>query len=139
MVDDYGHHPREVAAAVAAIRDGWPGRRLVMVFQPHRYTRTQELFDDFAKELSEADVLLMLDVYGAGETPIAGADSRTLCRAIRTRNQIDPIFIENNNELELVLSGLLLQGDVLLTLGAGDVGAIAARLEKTLRNGRGGA
>jgi len=135
MIDDYGHHPREVAAAIAAIRDGWQGRRLVVVFQPHRYTRTQELFDDFSKELSEADVLLMLDVYAAGETPIAGADSRALCRAIRTRNQVDPIFIENNDELERVLSGLLQQGDVLLTLGAGDVGAIAARLEKTLRNG----
>ena len=139
MIDDYGHHPREAAAAIAAIRDGWPGRRLIVVFQPHRYTRTQELFDDFAKELSEADVLLMLDVYAAGEVPIAGADSRALCRAIRTRNQVDPVFIEENDELELVLSGLLQQGDVLLTLGAGDVGAIAARLEKTLRNGIKGA
>ncbi len=137
MVDDYAHHPREIAAAIAAIRDGWQGRRLVVVFQPHRYTRMQELFDDFAKELSEADVLLVLDVYAAGETPIAGADSRALCRAIRTRNQVDPVFIEDNDELELVLSGLLQQGDVLLTLGAGDVGAIAARLEKTLRNGKG--
>ena len=139
MIDDYGHHPREAAAAIAAIRDGWPGRRLVVVFQPHRYTRTQELFDDFAKELSEADVLLMIDVYAAGEIPIAGADSRALCRAIRTRNQVDPVFIEDNDELELVLSGLLQQGDILLTLGAGDVGAVAARLEKTLRNESGGA
>ncbi len=134
MIDDYGHHPREIAAAIAAIRDGWPERRLVVVFQPHRYTRTQELFDDFARELSEADVLLMLDVYAAGERPIAGADSRALCRAIRARNQVDPVFIEDNDELETILAGLLQQGDVLLTLGAGDVGAVAARLEKTLRH-----
>lgn len=139
MIDDYGHHPREVAAAIAAIRDGWPGRRLVVVFQPHRYTRTQELFDDFAKELSEADALLMLEVYAAGEMPIAGADSRALCRAIRTRNQVDPVFIEDNDELEVVLSGLLQQGDVLLTLGAGDVGAVAARLCETLQQGQEGA
>ncbi len=134
MIDDYGHHPREIAAAIAAIRDGWPERRLVVVFQPHRYTRTQELFDDFARELSEADVLLMLDVYAAGERPIAGADSRALCRTIRARNQVDPVFIEDNDELETILAGLLQQGDVLLTLGAGDVGAVAARLEKTLRH-----
>ncbi len=133
MVDDYGHHPREVAAAITAIRGGWQGRRLVVVFQPHRYTRTQDLFDDFAKALSEADVLLMLDVYGAGEAPIAGADSRALCRAIRTRNQVEPVFVENNDELEEVLAALLQRGDLLLTLGAGNVGAVAARLEKSLR------
>lgn len=136
FIDDYGHHPREIAATVRAIRDGWPERRLVVAFQPHRYTRTRDLFEDFARVLSEVDVLLLGEVYAAGEAPIAGADGRTLCRAIRARGRVDPVFVEPLEELPAVLEGVLEDGDVLLTLGAGDIGALAARLPA--RIGRGG-
>jgi len=134
VVDDYGHHPREIAATVNAIREGWPGRRLVVVFQPHRYTRTRDLFEDFAKALSDVDVLLLLDVYAAGEKPIAGADSRSLCRAIRARGRIDPVFVEDSSELASALKVLLRNGDILLTLGAGDIGNISAQLVAELEN-----
>jgi UDP-N-acetylmuramate--alanine ligase len=135
MIDDYGHHPREIQAVLQALRDGWPGRRLVVVFQPHRYTRTRDLFEDFAKVLSEADELLLLEVYAAGEAPIAGADGRSLCRAIRARGRIEPIFVEDRGELAGLLRGALRDGDVLLTLGAGDIGALASRLWTELREG----
>ena len=128
LVDDYGHHPREVAAIVAAIRDGWPERRLVVAFQPHRYSRTRDLFEDFAMTLSEVDVLVLLEVYAAGEEPIAGADSRSLARAIRTRGQVDPIFIETIDDLPHALEGVIQDGDIVLTLGAGNVGVAAANL-----------
>ncbi|HDK03832.1 MAG TPA: UDP-N-acetylmuramate--L-alanine ligase, partial [Gammaproteobacteria bacterium] len=137
FIDDYGHHPREIAATVRAIRDGWPERRLVVAFQPHRYTRTRDLFEDFTRVLSEVDVLLLGEVYAAGEAPIAGADGRTLCRAIRARGRVDPVFVEPLEELPAVLEGVLEDGDVLLTLGAGDIGALAASLPA--RIGRGGA
>ncbi|HEY4732562.1 MAG TPA: UDP-N-acetylmuramate--L-alanine ligase, partial [Gammaproteobacteria bacterium] len=137
VVDDYAHHPREIAATVNAIRDGWPGRRLVVVFQPHRYTRTRDLFEDFAKILSGVDVLLLLDVYSAGEKPIAGADSRSLCRAIRSRGMVDPVFIEDSRELASALTVLLSEGDIMLTLGAGDIGTVSARLVAELQ-GQGG-
>ncbi len=132
LVDDYGHHPREIAATIDAIREGWPGRRLVVVFQPHRYTRTRDLFEDFAETLSEIDVLLLLDVYPAGEKPIAGADSRSLCRAIRARGRIDPVFVGDKNELVATLMVLLHDGDILLTLGAGDIGNITTQLGRKL-------
>jgi UDP-N-acetylmuramate--alanine ligase len=128
LIDDYGHHPREVAATLEAIKSGWPGRRLVVAFQPHRYTRTRDLFEDFTIVLSEADVLLLLEVYPAGETPIAAADGRSLCRAIRTRGQVDPVFVENVEDLEPTLRDVLEDGDILLTLGAGNVGTVAAQL-----------
>ncbi|HEB80896.1 MAG TPA: UDP-N-acetylmuramate--L-alanine ligase, partial [Chromatiales bacterium] len=112
-------------------------RRLVVAFQPHRYTRTRDLFEDFVRVLSEVDVLLLGEVYAAGEAPIAGADGRTLCRAIRARGRVDPVFVEPLEELPAVLEGVLEDGDVLLTLGAGDIGALAARLPA--RIGRGGA
>ena len=131
-VDDYGHHPREVAATIKAIRQGWPERRLVVAFQPHRYSRTRDLFEDFSRVLSDVDVLLLLEVYPAGETPIAGADGRTLARAIRTRGQVDPVFVEQIDELPATLKGLLQDGDVLLTLGAGNIGAAAAKLQAEL-------
>lgn len=127
MVDDYGHHPTEVAATVEAIRKAWPTKRLVMVYQPHRYTRTQDLFDDFARVLSEVDVLLMLDVYAAGEAPIAGADSRNLCRAIRQRGKIEPIYVGKLDELSGVLKTVLQGNDLLLTQGAGDIGGAAVK------------
>ncbi len=133
MIDDYGHHPREVAATLQAIRAGWPERRLVLAFQPHRYTRTRDLFEDFTKVLSEVDVLILIEVYAAGEAPIAGADGRTLCRAIRARGHADPIFVEHAVDLAQTLTGVLHDGDILLTLGAGDIGAIAGKLPQQLQ------
>ena len=135
LVDDYGHHPREVAATGEAARRAWPDRRLVVVFQPHRYSRTRDLFEDFTEELSAPDALLVLEVYGAGEKPVAGADSRTLCRAIRARGQVDPVFVGDPGDVEETLLGVIAPGDVVLTLGAGDIGAIAARLPKNLAGG----
>lgn len=131
-VDDYGHHPREVAATIQAIRAGWPQRRLVVVFQPHRYSRTRDLFEDFTRVLSEVDTLVLLEVYPAGETPITGADGRSLSRAIRMRGQVEPVFVEELDELPAVLNGVLQDQDILLTLGAGNIGAVAARLEQQL-------
>jgi UDP-N-acetylmuramate--alanine ligase len=128
MVDDYGHHPSEVAATVAAIRQGWPDKRLVMMYQPHRYSRTRDLYEDFVHVLSDADVLLLMDIYPAGEEPIAGADGRSLCRSIRQRGQVDPIFIERGEDVGKILQNLLRPGDLLLTQGAGDVGAVSMDL-----------
>ncbi|MFA7387887.1 MAG: UDP-N-acetylmuramate--L-alanine ligase [Thiohalobacteraceae bacterium] len=128
LIDDYGHHPRELAAVIDAIRNGWPDRRLVVAFQPHRYTRTRDLFEDFTQVLSEVDVLVLAEVYPAGEQPIAGADGRALSRAIRLRGQVDPVFATAAAELPDVLAGVLTAGDVLLLAGAGDIGAVAAEL-----------
>ncbi|WIG54305.1 MAG: UDP-N-acetylmuramate--L-alanine ligase [Rhodanobacteraceae bacterium] len=128
LVDDYGHHPRELAAVMEAARDGWPERRLVIVFQPHRYTRTRDLLDDFAGVLCEADALVLTDVYPAGEAPIAGADGRSLARAVRARGKVDPVFIEHPCELDETLPALLRDGDLVLLLGAGDIGAAANEL-----------
>ncbi|MDJ0806483.1 MAG: UDP-N-acetylmuramate--L-alanine ligase [Gammaproteobacteria bacterium] len=129
LVDDYAHHPREIAATLAAVRNGWPERRLLVAFQPHRYTRTQEQFDDFVQVLSSVDVLILSEVYAAGEESIRGAESRDLSRAIRTRGQVDPIFVDPVEELPVLLDGLLKDGDILLTLGAGSIGAVAADLK----------
>ncbi len=104
LVDDYGHHPTEIAATLEAVRQGWPGRRLVLAFQPHRYTRTRDLLDDFAQVLSSADVLLVTEVYAAGEAPIAGADGRAICRAVRSRGQVEPVFVERVEELAAALA-----------------------------------
>ena len=128
LVDDYAHHPREIVATVQAARSSWPERRLVVVFQPHRYTRTRDLFEDFSQALSEVDALVMLDVYPAGETPINGADGRTLCRAIRARGQVDPVFVDRLADLAGMLPDVLTDGDVLLVLGAGDIGLLAPEL-----------
>jgi UDP-N-acetylmuramate--alanine ligase len=128
LIDDYGHHPRELAASISAVRESRPRQRLVVVFQPHRYTRTRDLFDDFCGVLSTVDVLILSEVYPAGEAPIAGADGRSLSKAIRARGKLDPIFIESIHELPGMLPGVLKQGDVLLTLGAGDIGAVANAL-----------
>lgn len=133
-IDDYGHHPREVAAVIEAIRGGWPERRLVLAFQPHRYTRTRDLFEDFCMVLSETDALILLDVYPAGEAPIPGADGRTLARAIRNRGQVDPVFVESVEQLPVALHGVLKDGDLLLTLGAGNIGAIAAQLNQLMKD-----
>lgn len=128
LVDDYGHHPREIAAVFAAARGGWPERRLVVGFQPHRYSRTRDLLDDFANVLAEADVLVLTDVYPAGEAPIAGADGRALARAVRARGKVDPVLVEHPRDLKDTLPALLRDGDLLLLLGAGDIGAAAVEM-----------
>ena len=128
LIDDYGHHPTEIQATLDAIRAGWPGRRIVVAFQPHRYTRTRDLFEDFVNVLSDTDLLVLLEVYAAGETPIAGADGRSLSRAIRLRGKTEPVFVTKPQELPGVLSGVVEDGDVVLVLGAGSIGQIVSRL-----------
>ena len=128
LVDDYGHHPTEVQATIAAARQAWPERRLLMVYQPHRYSRTKDLFEDFVRVLSTVDSLLLLEVYSAGEQVIAGADGRSLCGSIRNRGQVDPVFVEDIDSVAVVLKDLMQPGDVILTQGAGNVGMIAAQL-----------
>jgi UDP-N-acetylmuramate--alanine ligase len=132
IIDDYGHHPTEVAATLAAAKSGYPDRRVVLVFQPHRYTRTRDLMDDFATVLSGADALVLLDVYAAGEDPIAGADGRSMARAIRTRGAVEPVFVESMEDLAQVLEGVLEDGDLVLTMGAGDISAYAHSLPELL-------
>ncbi|MDH5240964.1 MAG: UDP-N-acetylmuramate--L-alanine ligase [Gammaproteobacteria bacterium] len=135
LVDDYGHHPTEIAATLSAARTGWPEKRIVLVFQPHRYSRTRDLMDDFASVLSDVDVLVLLDVYAAGEEPISGADGRAMARAIRSRGSIEPVFVESLDGLYPVLMDLLNDGDLLLTMGAGDIGAYALTLPELLDSG----
>jgi UDP-N-acetylmuramate--alanine ligase len=132
LIDDYGHHPREISATLAAARRGWPDRRLVLVFQPHRYSRTRDLLDDFSMILQEVDPLVITEVYGAGESVIGGADGRALCRTIRARGKANPIFVENIDTLPDVLSKVLRPNDLLLTMGAGSIGQIAAVLPQAL-------
>jgi UDP-N-acetylmuramate--alanine ligase len=137
IVDDYGHHPTEIEATLEAARQTWPGRRLVLAFQPHRYTRTHDLIDDFARVLSGADALLVTEVYAAGEDPIPNADGRAICRAVRSRGQIEPVFVEDVGELGGALAGLIADGDVILTMGAGSIGAVAHELPGWLATGAG--
>ncbi|MCL1147379.1 UDP-N-acetylmuramate--L-alanine ligase [Shewanella sp. 10N.261.52.F9] len=131
LVDDYGHHPSEVAATIKAARLGWPERRLVMIYQPHRYSRTRDLYEDFVEVLSQVDCLLMLDVYSAGEAPIPGADSRALCRSIRVRGQVEPVFVASSEQLETLLPEILQGGDLLLTQGAGNIGVVSRTLAES--------
>lgn len=128
LVDDYGHHPREIAATLQAARESWPDRRLVMVYQPHRYTRTRDLFHDFCQVLSSPDKLMLLDVYSAGEAYIEGADGVSLCRGIQEYGQANPIFIDQHQKLPDLIEQELQDGDVLLMQGAGNIGGLAARL-----------
>ncbi|MCH8845479.1 MAG: UDP-N-acetylmuramate--L-alanine ligase [Proteobacteria bacterium] len=128
IIDDYAHHPREIDATLQAVRSGWPDKRVVVIFQPHRYTRTRDLFEDFCQVLAETDRLLLLEIYSAGEKPVAGADGRSLCRAIRQRGQVDPIFIEKREEIPQLLENFVEENDLLLVLGAGDVGLVSAGL-----------
>jgi len=125
LIDDYGHHPTEVSATIKAIRDGWSKNRLVMIYQPHRYSRTKDLYEDFVEVLSEVDVLILLEVYSAGEVKIPGADSRALCRSIRLRGKLDPFYVQYTSDVTNLLSDLLEPGDILLTQGAGSVGALS--------------
>lgn len=138
LVDDYGHHPTEVAANLAAVRAGWPERRLVMVYQPHRYSRTRELYEDFVRVLSLVDVLLLLDVYPAGEEPLPGADGRSLSRSIRQRGRIDPIFVERIEDVPEVLESVLRPDDFLLLQGAGSVGRLVGTVVAWARRGESG-
>nr|WP_202609410.1 MULTISPECIES: UDP-N-acetylmuramate--L-alanine ligase [unclassified Proteus (in: enterobacteria)] len=131
LVDDYGHHPTEVDATIKAARAGWPDKRLVMIFQPHRYTRTRDLYEDFATVLNQVDILLLTDVYAAGEPPIAGADSRSLCRTIRQRGKLDPIWVSDVDNISSILAGVLTDNDLVLVQGAGNIGKIARRLADT--------
>jgi UDP-N-acetylmuramate--alanine ligase len=128
LVDDYGHHPTEIEATLEAARQAWPGRRLVLAFQPHRYTRTHDLIDDFGRALSAADVLLVTEVYAAGEEPIANADGRAICRAVRSRGRLEPVFVEDVRELSAALAAVIADRDVVLTMGAGSIGAVAHEL-----------
>ncbi|MBM34932.1 MULTISPECIES: UDP-N-acetylmuramate--L-alanine ligase [unclassified Arsukibacterium] len=128
LIDDYGHHPTEVAATIAAVRSAWPERRLVMAYQPHRFSRTRDLYEDFTQVLSSVDKLLLLEVYSAGEAPIAGADSRNLCRSIRARGQLEPVYVAEPKALAGALAEVLEDGDVVLTQGAGNIGTLVKEL-----------
>lgn len=132
FVDDYAHHPREIAATLEAAREGWPDRRLLVVFQPHRYTRTHDLLEDFAAALSEIDHLFVTEVYSAGEPPMSGADGRALCRSIRARGR-HPVFVENLADLPRILAPVVRANDLVLTLGAGNIGQAALALPEALK------
>ncbi|GIX31125.1 MAG: UDP-N-acetylmuramate--L-alanine ligase [Porticoccaceae bacterium] len=128
LVDDYGHHPAEIAATIRAVRDGWPGRRLVMVFQPHRYSRTRDLYEDFVQVLSTVDLLILTEIYPAGEEPLPGIDSKQLAGSIRRRGRVDPIYAASLEEVPELLADLVAAGDVVVTQGAGNVGTLARSL-----------
>ncbi|MDQ6916698.1 MAG: UDP-N-acetylmuramate--L-alanine ligase [Pseudomonadota bacterium] len=125
LIDDYGHHPTEMAATLDAARRSFPGRRLVLAFQPHRYTRTRDLFEDFVKVLSTADVVLVADVYAAGEAPIVAADGRALTRALRIGGRIEPVFVEDVADMLAAIRAIVRDGDVVLTMGAGSIGQVS--------------
>ena len=128
LVDDYGHHPVEIEATIDAARGAFPGRRLVVAFQPHRYTRTRDVFEDFVKVLSTSDVLLLTEVYSAGETPIVAADGKSLVRAIRVQGKVEPIFVETVEDLPAAIFNVIENEDVMLVMGAGSVGGVAQNL-----------
>ncbi len=128
LIDDYGHHPAEMAATLDAARASFPGRRLVLAFQPHRYSRTRDLFEDFVRVLSTVDALVLADVYPAGEVPIVAADGRAIARALRVAGKVEPVFVESVGELATTIRGLVRDGDIVVTMGAGSIGAVAAQL-----------
>jgi UDP-N-acetylmuramate--alanine ligase len=132
IIDDYGHHPTEISATLEAVRQGYPGRRVLLAFQPHRYTRTLALIDDFGKALSAADLLCVTEVYAAGETAIAGADGRAICRAVRSRGQLEPLFVERVEDLASVLKDVIRDGDVIVAMGAGSITTVAHTLPAAL-------
>ena len=133
LIDDYGHHPTELAATLEAIRQGWPNRRILLAFQPHRYSRTRDLLDDFARVLSaNADALIVTEVYAAGEAPIAGADGKAICRAVRSHGRVEPVFVEKVDELPRALMQIARDGDVIVTMGAGSIGSLAPDLANAL-------
>ncbi|WP_304492189.1 glutamate ligase domain-containing protein, partial [Chromobacterium sp. ASV23] len=128
LIDDYGHHPVEMAATLAAVRGAFPDRRLLLAFQPHRYTRTRDLFEDFVKVLSGVDALLLSEVYAAGETPIVAADGRALARAVRVGGKVEPLFVEAIADLPQAILDAAQDGDVVVTMGAGSIGAVPAKV-----------
>ena len=128
LVDDYGHHPVETAATLAAARGAYPGRRLVLAFQPHRYTRTRDLFEDFVKVLSSTDALVLGEVYAAGEQPIVAADGRSLAHALRVAGKVEPVFVEEINDMPDTILNILKDGDVVMTMGAGSISGVPAKL-----------
>jgi UDP-N-acetylmuramate--alanine ligase len=128
LVDDYGHHPVETAATLAAARGAYPGRRLVLAFQPHRYTRTRDLFEDFVKVLSSTDMLVLAEVYAAGEQPIVAADGRTLAHALRVVGKVDPVFVELIADMPATIMNVIRDGDVVITMGAGSISGVPAKL-----------
>jgi len=128
LIDDYGHHPAEMAATLEAARGAFPGRRIVLAFQPHRYSRTRDLFEDFVKVLSTADALLLAEVYPAGESPLVAADGRSLARALRVAGSVEPVFVEDVGEMPDAIRRVAQDGDVVLTMGAGSIGNVAAQL-----------
>jgi UDP-N-acetylmuramate--alanine ligase len=132
IIDDYGHHPTEIAATLEALRQAYEGRRIVLVFQPHRYTRTRDLLDDFARVLAQADALLVTEVYAAGEAHIEGADGRAICRAVRSRGKVEPVFVPQIEEIPVALHALLRAGDVIAMMGAGSISAAAHDLATAL-------
>ena len=129
LIDDYGHHPAEMAATLGAVRESFPGRRVVLAFQPHRYTRTRDLFEDFVRVLSTADALVLADVYPAGEAPIVAADGRALARAVRVAGRVEPVFVESIGDLPDALRSVARSGDVVVTMGAGSIGTVPSQLE----------
>ncbi len=131
LIDDYGHHPVEMLATLAAARGAFPGRRIVLAFQPHRYTRTRDLFEDFVRVLSGVDLVLLAEVYSAGETPIVAADSRSLARALRVAGRVEPVFVEDIAEMPATILEVAQQADVVITMGAGSIGAVAARVRES--------
>jgi UDP-N-acetylmuramate--alanine ligase len=130
MIDDYGHHPAEMAATLAAARGAFPGRRLVLAFQPHRFTRTRDLFEDFVKVLSTPDALLLADVYAAGEAPIVAADGRSLARAVRVAGKVEPVFVEDIATMPQAILDMVRDGDVVIAMGAGSIGGVAAQVKE---------
>ncbi|WP_022981073.1 UDP-N-acetylmuramate--L-alanine ligase [Ideonella sp. B508-1] len=128
LIDDYGHHPVEMAAVIAAARGAFPGRRLVLAFQPHRYTRTRDCFEDFVKVLGQADAVLLTEVYAAGEAPIVAADGRSLARALRVAGKVDPLFVDDVKQLPAEIAGFAREGDVVIVMGAGSIGAVPAQV-----------
>jgi UDP-N-acetylmuramate--alanine ligase len=128
LIDDYGHHPVEMAATLAAARESFPGRRIVLAFQPHRFTRTRDLFEDFVRVLSTADAVLLADVYPAGEAPIVAADGRALARAVRVAGRVEPVFVETVAGMAPAIRDIARDGDVVVTMGAGSIGTVPAQL-----------
>ena len=128
LIDDYGHHPVEMAAVIAAARGAFPGRRLVIAFQPHRYTRTRDCFEDFVKVMGSADAVLLTEVYAAGEGPIVAADGRSLARALRVAGKVDPVFVDDVAELPATIRDQSREGDVVIAMGAGSIGGVAAKV-----------
>jgi UDP-N-acetylmuramate--alanine ligase len=133
LIDDYGHHPVEMQAVIAAARGAFPNRRLVMAFQPHRYTRTRDCFEDFVKVLSGADAVLLTEVYSAGEAPIVAADTRSLIRAIRVAGKVEPMFVETTDALPQAIFDVARAGDVVIVMGAGSIGQVAAKTKDLVR------